>query len=166
MPYALKNEWLVRTIGDLLKLRYTETLREEEGGTYGASAKAYLQKEPVEQASVSITFDANPNKVEGLIKIVHNEIQKLAEGDIDQSDLNKTLTNYLKEREEAKDGNGEDMRLLTDYVLEGYNRHDPENFEDIIKGISIKDDQEIAKTILFGADTYEIVCKPDQALKK
>lgn len=166
LDYSLKNEWLVRTLGDLLQLRYTETLREEEGGTYGASANAHLQKEPTEQASISVTFDANPEKVEGLVKIVHNEIHKLAEGDIDQSDLDKTLTNYLKEREEAKDNNSEYMRLLTDYVLEGYNRHDPKKFEDIINGISKKDIQEIAKTILKGADTYEIICKPDQALKK
>jgi zinc protease len=166
IPYSLKNEYVVRTIGDILKLRYTETLREEEGGTYGASASANMSKRPVAQANINISFDCNPEKVETLVSIVHNEIQKLANGDIQKEDLNKTLSNYIKERKEEQDFNRADMHLLTDYFLEGYNRNDPKNFEDIINNITIYDIQDITSKILNDAETYEIVFKPDQASKK
>ena len=36
MEYNLKNYYVLKTLGDVLQLRYTESLREEEGGTYGA----------------------------------------------------------------------------------------------------------------------------------
>lgn len=160
LKYSLKDAWVAKTIGDLLQLRYIETLREQEGGTYGATANSSFSKEPVPTASISVSFDCNPDKVEQLIQIVHEEIQKLAQGNISQSDLEKTLTNYLKERKESQGFNSYDMRLLTNYVLEGYDMNDPENFEKIIKGMTAKDVQALTKQILEGADTYEIVVKP------
>ena len=67
-----------------------------------------------------------------------------------------------KERKESQGFNSYDMRLLTNYVLEGYDMNDPENFEKIIKGMTAKDVQALTQQILEGADTYEIVVKPLQ----
>ncbi len=158
--YSLKNALIARAFGDMLDLRYTETLREEEGGTYGASTSAGLSKRPLQKASVSVNFDCNPEKVEMLIKIVHEEINKIAQGNIIQEDLDKTLTNYLKERKQQKDYNSYDMRLLTRFYREGYNMNDSKNFEDLVNKITIKDIQNFAKTLLKEAKSYEIVFKP------
>ncbi len=158
--YSLKNALIARAFGDMLQLRYTETLREEEGGTYGASAHASLSKRPLQKAFVSVNFDCNPDKVETLIKIVHKEIHKIAEGHIIQVDLDKTLTNYLKERKQRKDYNKYDMSLLVQFYRESYNMNDPKNFEHIISSITTKDIQNFAKKLLKGADSYEIVFKP------
>jgi zinc protease len=160
VDYSLKNEYLANTIGDILKLRYTETLREQEGGTYGANVSAEVSKRPIAKGEISVSFDCNPEKVDTLINVVHQEINKLAQGDIKQEDVDKTLTNYLKERQQEKDFNRYEMALLTDYVIEGYNRNDPANFEDIINAITVKDIQQFAKHILDGADTYVIVFMP------
>ncbi|MDD7888069.1 pitrilysin family protein [Flavivirga sp. 57AJ16] len=158
--YSLKNAMLARALGDMLDLRYTETLREEEGGTYGAGVNAGLSKRPLQKASISVNFDCNPEKVETLIGIVHEEINKIAQGDIIQEDLDKTLTNYLKERKQQKDYNSYDMSLLTRFYREGYNMNDSKNFEDIINNITTKDIQNFAKTLLKDAKSYEIVFKP------
>ncbi|GAA3604261.1 insulinase family protein [Flavivirga amylovorans] len=158
--YSLKNALIARALGDMLDLRYTETLREEEGGTYGARTNASLSKRPLQKASVSVNFDCNPEKVETLIAIVHEEINKMAEGHILQLDLDKTLTNYLKERKQQKDYNSYDMRLLTQFYREGYNMNDSKNFEDIVNNITTKDIQKFAKTLLKDAKSYEIVFKP------
>ena len=131
MKYSLKNNMLAKALGDILQLRYTETLREEEGGTYGASARSVLSKRPLYEATVSVSFDCDPDKVEKLIGIVHNEINKIANGDIQQVDLDKTLTNYKKEREDQKNYNDYDMSLLTNFYREDYNMNAPENFEKI-----------------------------------
>ncbi len=158
--YSLRNALLARAFGDILDLRYTETLREEEGGTYGASTSAGLSKRPLQKASVSVNFDCNPEKVETLIAIVHEEINKIANGNIIQVDLDKTLTNYLKERKQQKDYNSYDMRLLTRFYREDYNMNDSKNFEDIVNSITVKDIQNFAETLLKDAKSYEIVFKP------
>lgn len=158
--YNLKNRLIARTLGDILQLRYTETLREQEGGTYGARARATVSKRPIEQATISVSFDCNPDKAEQLVAIVHQEIQKIADGDIQQLDLDKTLTSYIKERKQQQDHNRYEMRLLQNFFREGYNMNDPENFENLIKAISIRDIKLFASELLQNAKTYEIVIKP------
>ncbi|TXN34962.1 insulinase family protein [Flagellimonas hymeniacidonis] len=158
--HTLRNELLARIFGDILKLRYTETLREEEGGTYGASVQSWISKRPIGQAFVKVSFDCNPQKVEQLKNIASNEIRKIAEGQVSEVDLRKTLTNYLKEREQAKSKNNYTMNLLYNYFWEGYNMNLPESFEHIVKGITTKDVTEFAKNMLDGAESYEIIFNP------
>lgn len=160
MDYTLKNYYVMRVLGDILKLRYTESLREEEGGTYGAGVRASLSKKPKQQASLSVTFDCNPDLAEKLIAIVHKEMKAIKNGEIQQKDLDKTLANYLKEREESKNYNSYEMSLLKNYFLEGYNMNKPENFENIIKSIAAKDIQNVMSMLLENAESYEIVFKP------
>jgi zinc protease len=162
MNYSLKNSLLMRAIGDILQLRYTESLREDEGGTYGARTRGSLTKRPTQEATISVRFDCNPELAEKLIAIVHKEIENLKNGNIQQADLDKTLTNYLKEREESKNYNRYEMRLLKNSVLEGYNMNDPKNYESIIKAITLKDVEDIAKKLIKDSKSYEIVFKPKQ----
>lgn len=158
--YSLKNAIIAAILGDILQLRYTETLREQEGGTYGANTNSSIFKRPNEKALISVSFDSNPDKVEQLVASVKQEISKIAEGDIQQTDLDKTTTNYLKERKQQQNYNQYEMRLLINYFREGYNMNDPKNYEDIINAVTVKDIQNFTKTLLRDAESYEIVFKP------
>jgi zinc protease len=161
MEYSLKNSILMRAMGDVLQLRYTESLREEEGGTYGASTRGTISRRPIEEASIAVNFDCNPDLAEKLIGIVHKEIEAIKNGNIQQADLDKTLTNYLKAREESKNYNRYQMSLLKNYVMEGYNMNDPKNYENIVKSITAKDLENIAKKLIENSKSYEIVFKPE-----
>ena len=80
---------------------------------------------------------------------------------IRQSNTTKR-TNFIKEREQAKDKNGYDMQLLTSYFRYNENINDPKNFENIVNTMSKKDIQDIAKQVLDGGKSYEIIFKPKQ----
>ena len=160
MPFNLKDQFLMKTLGSILKLRYTESLREQEGGTYGASVSGYLIKEPKSRAYISVKFDCNPELAEKLIAIVYKEMDNIKNGIVLQEDLDKTTTNFLKERKDSKNFNGYDMAAIKNYVLEGYNIELPENFEDIINSITTKDIQDIANRVLTDYKSFEIVFKP------
>lgn len=160
IEYSIKNSLLARTLGDVLGLRYMETLREDEGGTYGANALGNVTKRPVEKANLWVQFDCNPDKVEKLVTIVHNEIKKIAQGAISEEDLSKIKTNFLKEYKQQKDYNRHDMKVLKTFYREGYDIDNPENFEDIVNNITKKDLATFTKKLLKNADKYEIVIKP------
>lgn len=160
MKYSLKNSILMQALGDILQLRYTESLREDEGGTYGARTRGSLSKIPTQEATISVSFDCNPELAEKLITIVNKEIEALKNGDIQQADVDKTLTNYIKKREESKNYNRYEMSLLKNSVMEGYNMNDPKNYEDIVNSIKIKDLKNTAKKLLKNSKSYEIVFKP------
>ena len=165
LDYSLANYYKTRILADLLRLRYTESLREEEGGTYGASVQGSLSKRPKSIAEISINFDCNPSMVDKMVAIVHEEIAKIKSGEILEDDLQKTLTNYLKEREEAKDKNWYYRSLLQNYVRESYNMNDPKNFEDIISKIQKQDIKKFTKRLFENPDSYEIVIIPEEKNK-
>ncbi|MFV0566840.1 MAG: M16 family metallopeptidase [Flavobacteriaceae bacterium] len=162
MPYALENAIYTNVLGDILQLRVTETVREAEGGAYSPRANASFGREPKSQAYVSFNFDCNPETVDNLVNIVKGELEKIANGTINDDDLSKTKTNFIKEREQAKDKNAFDMRWLTTYFRYSENINDPKNFEDIVNNITKTDIQNIATQILDGAAYSEIVFKPKQ----
>lgn len=162
MPYTKSNEIYTDALGDILQLRVTETVREAEGGAYSPRASAYFSREPKSQAFVSFRFDCNPDMADKLVDIVNGELRKIANGDINDDDLNKTRTNFIKEREQAKDKNGYDMQVLTSYFRYNENMNDPKNFENIVNMMTKKDIQDIAKQVLEGGKSYEVVFKPKQ----
>jgi zinc protease len=161
MPYSIKNAIYTDALGDVLQLRITETVRESEGGAYSPRAYATFSREPKSQAFVSVSFDCNPDLAEKLVSIVQEELQKVANGDINDDDLNKTKTNFIKERQQAKDKNAYDMQLLTAFFRYGYNMNEAKNFEDIVNAMTKKELQSIAKEVMEGGQSYEVVFKPN-----
>lgn len=160
MPYSKSHAIHTNALGDILQLRVTEMVREAEGGAYSPRASAHFSREPKSQVQIFFSFDCNPDMADNLVAIVNGELQKIANGIIDENDLNKTRTNFIKEREQAKDKNGYDMQLLNSYFRYNENINDPKNFENIVNTMTKKNIQEIAKQVFEGGKSYEIVFKP------
>lgn len=160
--YSQKSKILALFLGDILTLRYTESLREKEGGTYGAQIKCLAAKYPEPYRHLTIEFDCDPNKVEHLLPIVYQEIEKIKKGEIATEDLEKTKTNYLKANTDRKNFNRYSMDLVINYFRDNDNIDDPKNYTDIVKAMTSKDIQDFANSFLSKADTCEIVFKPLQ----
>lgn len=165
IPYTIKNSLLMRALGNILQLRYTESLREQEGGTYGASSYGMLYKKPTPEAYLSISFDCNPDLAEKLIDIVYKEIETIKKGNVQQKDLDKVLTNFLKEKEESKSSNNYEISALRTWIIDGYNENAPENFENIIQNITIQDIQDITIKLLENHKSFEVIFKPEKNTK-
>jgi zinc protease len=161
VSFNVKNKLLAKALGDILQLRIIETVREQEGGAYSPRVWGSLFKEPNTLAYLSISFDCNPDIAEKLVAIVYKEIDKIADGEIKNEDLSKTLANFLKEREQEKNKNKYEMNLLTTFYRDGYNMNKAKNFEDVVNKISIKDIQNLAKEIRQNGKSFEIVLKPE-----
>lgn len=158
--YSQKNRIVASFLGDILTLRYTESLREKEGGTYGAQVNSGLGKWPKPTASLTINFDCDANKVEHLLPIVYQEIDNIRKGKIAAEDVEKTRTNYIKSRTDSKDFNNYSMELIYNYFKNNYNMDDPKNYISIVNAITEKDIQDFANSFLAKAKSYEVVYKP------
>jgi zinc protease len=54
------------------------------------------------------------------------------------------------------------MQWLSTYFRYNENINDPSNFENIVNKMSKKEIQEVAKQVLNGGKSYEVVFKPKQ----
>ena len=100
------------------------------------------------------------NKVEKLVEIVHQEIEKIKNGDLKKEDLDKVLTSYLKDLKEEKEYTGYELNVMYDYAIEGYNRNDPKKNVDLINAVTPQDIQNLVETIMNGAESFEFIFKP------
>jgi zinc protease len=158
--YNQKSTILASMLGDILTLRYTESLREKEGGTYGAQVGASIAKFPKNKGTLGINFDCDADKVEKLLPIVYQEIEKIKKGVFVKGDLEKTRTNYLKTRDDSKDFNSYSMDLTYEFFLNKINMNDPATYVNIVKSITEKDIQDFTNLFLSKAKSYEVVFKP------
>ena len=96
MEYNNRNELLMDAIGQLLRIVYTEKVREDKGGTYSVQVSGDLQHPPNDEALLRIAFQTDPQKYNDLIPIVYKELEKMATEGPSQQDLDKVKAYELK----------------------------------------------------------------------
>jgi zinc protease len=90
---------------DILDVRYVETVREEQGGTYGVGVRPGQLKYPYEHYSVSIYFDCDPSNVDKLKGIIYEEIESLKTEGPKEKDIKGVKENKIKQYQENLERN-------------------------------------------------------------
>jgi zinc protease len=160
VEYSPRNRVVMMVIEGILELRFDETIREEEGGTYGVSAGVSLQRWPEEKGTIRMTFDCDPEKAEELKSILYRELDKLAGDGPSDEDLSKTVENFLKKREENREHNSYYLNTIYSYYLHGINFDDPANYEEILKDLSTKDVKKFMKKFNKDPNIVDVVFVP------
>ena len=146
----------------ILDLVYTEKVREEEGGTYGVSVNASVEKRPEEKSMLMVVFECNPERAEELKAIIYKELEDIAKNGPRQIDLDKTVSNMLKTREEELEHNSYWANTIRNYYLNGIDRNDSSNYADILNKLTVKKMKKAAKKFLSKADLLEMVFVPEK----
>ena len=150
----------LNVIRDVLRLRYTEEIREKEGGTYGVSVSALNEKYPANEKTLRMSFDTDPDKAAHLKSIIFRETFKLAQSGPTAEELDKVVKNILKDREQAKPNNSYWMSTLTGYYQNGVNFDKPVNYEDILLKMTTRDVQKFAKKFFAKPKVADVVFVP------
>lgn len=160
MKYSPYNYLGLEVIKGILDLVYTEKVREDKGGTYGVGVSLSEQKRPTQLAEGMINFDCDPARANELKAIIYNELDNLMKNGPSQQNLDKSVNNILKTREENKMHNAYWSSILTRYYSYGINSNDPANYENILKAYKIKDIKKIATDMFKKPDVVDLIFKP------
>jgi len=146
----------------ILDLIYSEKVREDEGGTYGVSVEANSEMRPVEKADLFIFFECDPVRASELKAIIYRELQEIAVNGPTQVNLDKTVSNLLKTREENKQHNSYWANTIRNYYLNGIDGDADKNFAIILNSLTVKDIKKMTKKYLAKADLLEMVFVPEK----
>ena len=160
--YEPSNNLPMDVLKGILDLVYTEKVREEQGGTYGVSINATSQKRPDEKASLLVAFECDPERAAELRQIIYDELEAIAKNGPRQADLEKTVSNMLKTREEASQHNSYWANIIRSYYLNGFDNNDNQNYADILNKLTVKDIKKTVKKVLAKADLLELVFVPEK----
>ena len=158
--YNFSNILMVNAIEHILGLRYTETIREKEGGTYGVSARARLSKTPVNQVMVNIYFDTDPDKADHLVGIIHSEFKKIMDQGPSEEDLNKAREYFLKSRNENYRENRFWSNTIREYYSNGIDL--VTGYEDQVRKLNTHDVQKAAEQLFKNANMLEVIMSPKE----
>jgi len=159
MDYNMTNIVHMEALASILDLRYTATIREKEGATYGVGLRGSVQNTPVELATLSIRFDTDPKLVDKMLGIIHGEIDTLALIGPKPEDLSKVKLNMLKQYKEDVEDNGFWSAALIRYYKDKLNYIS--DFEKAVNAMSIESISATAKELVKQNNRMEVLLQPE-----
>lgn len=145
----------------ILDMRYTKSLREDEGGTYGASTYGDISSEPKAEAFLQIYFDTKPVAADKLISLSLEGLNSLAEDGPTTEEFDMTLKNLQKNIPESRISNNYWLSCLTQLNNLGID-YDKE-YENAVNSLKPADIQNILKAIMASGSVKTVVMRPGTA---
>lgn len=160
LPFNIKNKTTLTAIGSILNIRYIESIREKEGGSYGVGVRGSMSNVPVDEAVISMKFDTDPEKQKRLMSIIHAELAEIIANGPRPDDLQKVKENMLKKQSEDEAENSWWQCALIQYYKNGYNF--VTDFRPAIEALTSENIRETLKNIVSQGNVMEIVLKPKE----
>ncbi|HEX8016320.1 MAG TPA: insulinase family protein, partial [Flavobacterium sp.] len=157
IEYSKENAMTMYIIGELLSKRFLQTIREEEGGSYGVSVGGTLEQIPVPTFSLALTFDCNPEKQEKLMQIVWKELNDLKTVPVNANDLEDIKKALLKNREESLKTNSFWNSTIYNNSLNQIPFLQDQEYKNLISKINQKTIQEFSKHVLDSSSSVEVI---------
>ena len=160
MAYNITNDMLVSSIGEILDMRYMESIREQEGGTYGVGVAGLMNNTPNEEALVLMQFDTDPEKQARLMEIIHKEMNEIATNGPKAEDLQKVKENLQKQYAQDLEQNSWWSSSLKLYYEDGINK--VKDYKSAIDAVTSESIQNTMKQIINAGNVMEVVMMPKE----
>ncbi len=153
VPFNQKNSIMVDMVADILSNIFTDTLREEEGGTYGAGVGAALNPNDGYWA-LMYQFQTNKDQQQALIDRANKEFLKLLNEGATEEQFNKVKQAMLKQIEiNVRTNNYWNSSLMT--YLRGFDMIT--GYAETIESITLADLNKFMKGLYDGKNRIEVV---------
>ncbi|MEO8700523.1 MAG: insulinase family protein [Kofleriaceae bacterium] len=94
------------TLNRVAGIRLREVMREDMGGVYGVGASGTLLRSPHQERLFTVSFSADPTRVDELIAAAQKEIAAIAKSGVDEKYLDKVRKGFERDREVQLKSNG------------------------------------------------------------
>lgn len=158
--YSEEEEYYLKSLAEVLKIKLTETLREEMSGVYGTSAYASMNDDPYGSYSFTITFPCGPENVAALKERALLELDKLVKNGPSLKDLNKVKEAQLRDYKVNLESNRYWMNHFTNTAFDNGDMNSILHKEDKIKALNPENLKAVGKKYLTG-DYLEGVLMPE-----
>lgn len=153
LDYSKEKHESIKLLGDLLRIRLTEELRENMAGVYGVQASGYATDTPYSWYRLNVRFTCAPENKDALIKKVQDVINEIKENGASEKNVQKIKRTQINRKKDALKNNNYWTMQLKNSLIYNWN---PEEILDINK--EVKDLSPIyfknAANTYFDSDNY------------
>ncbi|MBQ7510285.1 MAG: insulinase family protein [Prevotella sp.] len=154
LPFTAKNDLTLDFLKRVLSIAYTDSVREEKGGTYGVSVDFNLEKDETPNAMLKISYNADPQRYEELNPIIYQQLQVIADRGPQPTSLEKVRQYLLKQYDQ--------VAITNDYwnYIVWHQLDDDTDFDtgycDMVRQMTAADVQQMARMLLQQNNRIEI----------
>ena len=157
--YSVEDEVANEALSYILGMIYTTTLREEEGGTYGASTDGQVSNRPKETQIVQVVFQTNVDQADKLRDLAVKGMKTIAEEGPDAEDFDKTVNNLKKKIPESKLRTAYWLGAIGKFEKFGYD-YDA-TYEAAVDALTPEKIKAYAAELLENGNFIELVMRPE-----
>ena len=154
VKFTHKNRLIMNMMGQLLDILYTQTVREEKGGSYGVSCQGSLIHYPKAQGLFQIVFETDPAKRAEMVEIVRQGLDQFIKEGPKAEDLAKVKEYMLKTHKENQKENVYWKNALYNYYWD--NMDVVSDYEATVNSITVKDLMSFAKKFFGQKNMLEV----------
>lgn len=101
VPFTPQSDLELDFLKRCLSVAYTDSVREEKGGTYGVSIDFGLEKDDKPNAILHISYNADPQRYEELNPIIYQQLENIAKYGPVASSVDKVKKYLVKQYQQA-----------------------------------------------------------------
>ena len=154
VPFTAKNDLALDFLKRVLSIAYTDSVREEKGGTYGVSVDFNLEKDESPNAFLKISYNADPQRYEELNPVVYEQLRVIADQGPQPTSLEKVREYLLKQYDQVVITND-----YWNYVV-WHQLDDDTDFDigycDMVRQMTADDVQQMARLLLQQNNRIEV----------
>ncbi len=145
--YNDKDGLAMKALGEIMAIKLTEKLREEEAGVYSPRIRGSFS-ELYNSYNLNISFSCGPENVEKLKAISEQEVAKMIAQGPEEKDLNKAKEAFLLNRKEQLKKNSFWLQKMSSTIFKANEVKDLSGYEKAVNDLTVSDVQNIAKKFL------------------
>ena len=154
VKYTHKNILMMNIMGQLLNILYTQTVREEAGGTYGVSCYGSVNGKPRPEADFQINFETDPAKRVEMVKLIHQGINQFIKEGPKADDLAKVKEYMMKTFQQNQKENSYWNNVLYNYYWSNMDVNT--KYVETLNSITVKDLKKFAKDFFGQNNMIEV----------
>jgi len=158
--YLPANDAALNVVSYIMDMRYTASLREEIGGTYGAHVQTNQNRLPVAGADIMIQFQCKPELCDTLLKVAKQQIEDFATNGPTKEEFDMAVLNLKKNIPESRISNNYWLGKILSSLRGG-----PEEdlaYEKAVNELTAEKVKKVAASIIFSGNKVEYVMVPSE----
>ena len=156
-----ENETQVEALSEVLEIKLTEKLREEESGVYGVGVSGSTAKIPAKRYSFKIGFQCAPENVEKLVNRTMAEIQKVKDSGAEATDIEKFKAETKRQTETQLRDNGFWLGYLQGQYQDGEDVKEVLKEDEMLKKVTVESTKAAAKKY-FAENMIKVIMLPEK----
>lgn len=156
--YTARANVACAILSEVMNSLCTETLREQEGGTYNVSVTSRISRQPADELTLMFNFNTNPQQAQSLLQRAIALLRQVADEGPSAEAFNKAKEYLQKQHASYRGTDAFWMAALTEHVR--YASDDMLTNSETLQQVTPKEVQRLARKLIRSRNTVEVVMNP------